>query len=221
LAIRKQPELSEAKREKERLRYTFAPLVIAVVARLDAASKVPEIEQRLCAGNVAYNLLLGAYALGYGAQWLTGWGAYDPDVAAILGLAANEHVVAFVHLGTPQIEVPDRERPALDDLLSTWSPCTRNVATPRTWSMAACTCSAPGTRCRTSSTTPTATWPTRCTATPASCVSCWRRCARNASRWPSTPRSPARSATRSTRPTRPTANCRRPTSNASSCCAAK
>jgi nitroreductase len=122
LAVRKQPELSEAKREKERLRYTFAPLVIAVVARLDAASKVPEIEQRLCAGNVAYNLLLGAHALGYGAQWLTGWAAYDPDVAAILGLAAHEHVVAFVHLGTPQIEVPDRERPALDDLLSTWSP---------------------------------------------------------------------------------------------------
>ena len=122
LAIRKQPELSEAKREKERLRYTFAPLVIAVVARLDAASTVPEIEQRLCAGNVAYNLLLGAYALGYGAQWLTGWAAYDPDVAAILGLAANEHVVAFVHLGTPQVEVPDRDRPALDELLSTWSP---------------------------------------------------------------------------------------------------
>jgi nitroreductase len=122
LAIRKQPELSEAKREKERLRYTFAPLVIAVVARLDAASKVPEIEQRLCAGNVAYNLLLGAYALGYGAQWLTGWAAYDPDVAAILGLAENEHVVAFVHLGTPQIEVPDRERPMLDGLLSSWSP---------------------------------------------------------------------------------------------------
>ena len=122
LAIRKQPELSDAKREKERLRYTFAPLVVAVVARLDDASKVPAIEQRLCAGNVAYNILLGAFALGYGAQWLTGWAAYDPDVAAILGLAGNEHVVAFVHLGTPQIEVPDRERPELDDLLSTWSP---------------------------------------------------------------------------------------------------
>lgn len=122
LAIRKQPELPEAKREKERLRYTFAPLVIAVVARLDAASTVPEIEQRLCAGNVAYNILLGAQALGYGAQWLTGWAAYDPDAAATLGLAANEHVVGFVHIGTPQIEVPDRLRPALDDLLTTWAP---------------------------------------------------------------------------------------------------
>lgn len=121
-AIRKQPELSDAKREKEQLRYTFAPLVIAVIARLDAGSSVPEIEQRLSAGCVAYNILLGAHALGFGAQWLTGWAAYDPDVATLLGLDPNEHVVGFVHLGTPQTEVPDRERPALDELLSTWAP---------------------------------------------------------------------------------------------------
>ncbi|HEY8681909.1 MAG TPA: nitroreductase [Rhodanobacter sp.] len=122
LTIRQHPELSEAKREKERLRYTFAPLVIVVIARIDPHSKVPEIEQKLCAGNVAYNLLLGAHALGYGAQWLTGWAAYDSEAARMLGLAEHEHVIGFVHLGTPQIDVPDRDRPVLADLLSTWTP---------------------------------------------------------------------------------------------------
>jgi Nitroreductase len=122
IAIRNNPDMSEAKQEKERLRYTFAPLVVAVVACLHADSKVPEIEQKLCAGNVAYNILLGAHALGYGAQWLTGWAAYDREAAALLGLAEHEHVVGFVHLGTPQIEVPDRDRPALADLLGTWTP---------------------------------------------------------------------------------------------------
>ena len=122
IAIRNNPDLSGAKLEKERLRYTFAPLVMVVVACLHADSTVPEIEQKLCAGNVAYNILLGAYALGYGAQWLTGWAAYDREVAAILGLAEHEHVVGFVHLGTPQIDVPDRERPALADLIHTWTP---------------------------------------------------------------------------------------------------
>lgn len=122
IAQRNQPDLSGAKLEKEQLRYTFAPLVMVVVACLHGDSKVPEIEQKLCAGNVAYNILLGAYALGYGAQWLTGWAAYDREVTAILGLAENEHVIGFVHLGTPQIEVPDRDRPALTDLLSTWTP---------------------------------------------------------------------------------------------------
>jgi len=122
LSIRRHPQLSEAKREKERLRYTYAPLVLVVVARIDADSSVPVIEQQLSAGCVAHNLLLGAHALGFGAQWLTGWAAYDREAAAILGLAAHEQVTGFIHLGTPQIEVPDRDRPALADLLSMWTP---------------------------------------------------------------------------------------------------
>ena len=119
-AIHRNPELPESKREKERLRYIFAPLVMVVVARIDRDSGIPEIEQKLCAGNVAYNILLGAYALGYGAQWLTGWAAYDPDVARLLGLAAHECVIGFVHIGTPQADIPDRDRPALNDLLTEW-----------------------------------------------------------------------------------------------------
>ena len=116
------PDLSDAKREKERTRYDFAPLVLVVVARVQASSKVPPIEQEITAGCVAYNLLLGAHALGYGAQWLTGWAAYDSEVAALLRLAANERVIGFVHIGSLQIDVPDRDRPALEDVLSTWAP---------------------------------------------------------------------------------------------------
>lgn len=121
IAIRNHPDFSEAKREKERLRYTFAPLVIVVVARIDPHSKVPGIEQKFSAGCVAHNILLGAHALGYGAQWLTGWAAYDHEAATVLGLGEHEHVVGFMHIGTPQIDVPDRDRPALDSLLSTWT----------------------------------------------------------------------------------------------------
>lgn len=122
VAMRNKPEMAGAKLEKERRRYTFAPLVIAVIACLDSDSKVPEIEQKLCAGCVAHNLLLGAGALGYGAQWLTGWAAYDRGAAAVLGLAEHEHVVGFVHVGTPQIEIPERDRPALADVLASWTP---------------------------------------------------------------------------------------------------
>jgi nitroreductase len=122
IAQRKQPDLPEAKLDKERKRYTHAPLVIAVIVRLDASGRIPEIEQRLCAGCVAHNLLLGAQALGFGAQWLTSWAAYDRDAAAVLGLADNEHVVGFVHIGTPKLTVPDRKRPLLDDVFATWAP---------------------------------------------------------------------------------------------------
>ena len=122
LAIRHDPDMAEARREKERLRYTFAPLVIIVVARLDPHSKVPEIEQKLSAGCVAHNLLLGTFALGFGAQWLTGWSAYDRDAANVFGLTENEQVIGFVHIGTTRMDIPERHRPQLADVLSTWAP---------------------------------------------------------------------------------------------------
>jgi nitroreductase len=120
IAARKNPEMSDAKKEKERLRYSFAPLVLVLVACIDKHSKVPMIEQQLSAGCVAQNILIGAHATGIGAQWLTGWAAYDADVAALLKLKENEQVIAFIHMGTPQMDVPDRDRPALKNLLSTW-----------------------------------------------------------------------------------------------------
>ena len=66
----------------------------------------------LSAGCVAYNLLLGAQALGLRAQWLTGWAAYDPKARALFGLEDNERIVGFVHIGTPREPAPERTRPA-------------------------------------------------------------------------------------------------------------
>ena len=122
LAAARKPDISPSKLEKERLRYSYAPLVVVVVACLSAHDKVPEIEQKLSAGCVAHNLLLGAFALGFGAQWLTGWAAYDRDAAAILGLADSEHVIGFMHIGTAQMDAPERARPPVVDVLSTWKP---------------------------------------------------------------------------------------------------
>ncbi len=120
IAAGKNPEMSESKKEKERLRYSFAPLVLVLVVCIDKHSKVPAIEQQLTAGCVAQNILIGAHALDIGAQWLTGWAAYDSDVAALLKLKDNEQIIAFIHMGTPQMDIPDRDRPALKSLLSTW-----------------------------------------------------------------------------------------------------
>lgn len=78
-----------------------APLVVAVVAHLQAHPKVPELEQMLAVGCAAHGMLLAAYALGIGAMWRTGELAYDPRVAAGLGLEANERVLGFLYLGTP------------------------------------------------------------------------------------------------------------------------
>jgi len=119
---RQQPDVAPSVLDKDRERFNFAPLIVAVIARIEVDHpKIPAQEQLLSAGCVAYNLLLGAQALGFGAQWLTGWAAYDDEVARLLGLGANERVVAFVHVGTAKEPAPERARPAIADVWSEWT----------------------------------------------------------------------------------------------------
>lgn len=116
---------AEAMIEKDRVRFSHAPVIITVIARPRPNPKVPEWEQLLTAGCVCMNLLHAAHALGFGAQWLTAWMAEDRPLAEHLGLAADERIVGFIHIGTPKMDVPDRERPALASLLTEWNPPTR------------------------------------------------------------------------------------------------
>ncbi len=117
------PQAPAAALDKDRRRFGTPPLILVVVARIDAThAKVPAQEQLLSAGCVAYNLLLGAQALGFGAQWLTGWAAYDHAIAALLGLAAHERVVGFVHVGSTTEVAPERTRPTLAEAVSNWTP---------------------------------------------------------------------------------------------------
>jgi nitroreductase len=116
------PEASTVTIEKDRNRFNSAPLVIVVVASLIPEHKVPEDEQWMTAGSVCFALLVAAQAYGFGAQWLTGWAAYDSLVAERLGLAETERVAGFIHIGTPKVEAPERERPDPAKLLSEWTP---------------------------------------------------------------------------------------------------
>ena len=117
-----QPDAADAVVEKDRARFSHAPVIITVVARLTPGHKVPEQEQLLTAGSVCFALLQAAQALGFGAQWLTGWMAYDDAVAATLGLSADERIAGFIHIGTPKMEAPERERPDPALLLTDWTP---------------------------------------------------------------------------------------------------
>lgn len=120
--LARDPEAPAAAVEKDRARFSHAPDIVTVIARITPGHKVPEQEQLLTAGSVCFALLQAAQALGFGAQWLTGWMAYDEAVATLLGLGANERIVGFIHIGTPRMEAPERERPDPADLLSRWQP---------------------------------------------------------------------------------------------------
>lgn len=116
------PDAAAAAIEKERARFSFAPVIVAVIARPAPDPKVPEIEQLLSTGSACFALLQAAQALGFGASWLTGWAAYDDEIRRQLGVAATEAIVGFVHIGTPKLEAPERERPDAAALLTDWTP---------------------------------------------------------------------------------------------------
>jgi nitroreductase len=105
----------------ERNRLARAPLVIAVVSRSGPHAKIPEWEQQLSAGASTMNLVWAAYALGYAASWITEWYAYDRTVLDALGLTAGERIAGFVHIGRPAKAPEERDRPALDTIVTRYA----------------------------------------------------------------------------------------------------
>lgn len=97
-----------------------APVVIAVIAKLQDHPKVPKVEQLLSAGCAAYGILLAAQASGFGAIWRTGDNSYDDTVKAGLGLSAEEQIVGYLYLGTPEGVPKPLPEVRLADFLQTW-----------------------------------------------------------------------------------------------------
>jgi len=121
LVAQRNPGAEEKQLEEERARFDRAPLVVAVVSKAAPHVKIPEFEQLLSAGNVAFSVELAAHALGYTAQWTTGWVAYDDEAGRILGLRPGERFVGFIHIGTSTVPMTDRPRPELVDVVSEWT----------------------------------------------------------------------------------------------------
>ncbi len=101
-------------------RLSRAPLVIAVVSRASPHVKIPEWEQQLSAGASCMALVVAANALGYATSWITEWYAYDRAVLERLGVAQQERIAGFVHIGRPRLTPEDRDRPRLADLVTRW-----------------------------------------------------------------------------------------------------
>jgi nitroreductase len=112
------PDATADQIEFERKRLARAPLVIAVVSRAGPHVKIPEWEQVMSAGAATMNLVTAAYALGYSANWITEWYAYDPRILKAMGLADNERIAGFVHIGTAVKPPEDRPRPPLSAIVT-------------------------------------------------------------------------------------------------------
>lgn len=109
----------QARRDRERA--TEPPLLVAVIARIDAGHPVATVhEQWIALGGALANFLTAAHALGYGGKMLSGSKVRDPSVVSAF-CRPGETLVGWMVLGTPQgVGRPKFDKPPPDDLLRPW-----------------------------------------------------------------------------------------------------
>ena len=101
-----------------------APCLLVLLSAPVESSKIPLWEQELSCGAFAMNILHAAHSLGFVGGWITGWPAYNDDVRDLFG-SAPEKIAGFLYLGTSNIELVERPRPELTEILSFWTPAAR------------------------------------------------------------------------------------------------
>jgi nitroreductase len=117
---RREPAVTERVLQAEREKPLRAPLIVIVAASIHEDSKVPPIEQQLCAGAAAQNMLIAAHAQGFGGFWRTGAPAYDAYVKQALGLKPADAIVGFLYLGNVATPGPAKQ-PDASGVVTEWA----------------------------------------------------------------------------------------------------
>ena len=106
------PNASEIQIETESKRFQRASIVLAVLSTPVEHPKIPMWEMTLSSGAVCMNLLSCAQSLGYAAQWLTEWYAYNKKMLEYLGGRPDiDKISGFIYLGYKTEEPNERRRP--------------------------------------------------------------------------------------------------------------
>jgi nitroreductase len=111
-------DVSEERLAMERGRFLRAPVVVAVISRVREGIPIPVWEQQLSSGAVCQTMLIAATALGYVANWITEWPAYNPLVGERLGLGEGERIAGCIYIGKPAMPLEERVRPDLDKIVT-------------------------------------------------------------------------------------------------------
>ena len=115
----KEVGIDSHKVEKSIVNLSKTPLIVTVICSPINDTKIPEIEQILSCGALCLNILNNFLANGWGANWLTGWTAHDPEFRGkVLGLSEHESVAGYIHIGTNIKLLEDRDRPDLNDIVA-------------------------------------------------------------------------------------------------------
>jgi nitroreductase len=105
------PELAQ-----ERVRATQAPLVIAVVARIESRADIPTYEQWACVGGAIANVLNALHFLGYAGKMLSGERASDECVARAF-CERDEQLIGWISAGTASVTPAARDASSPREIL--------------------------------------------------------------------------------------------------------
>tara|TARA_Y100001970_G_scaffold135169_1_gene166407 strand:+ start:639 stop:1208 length:570 start_codon:yes stop_codon:yes gene_type:complete len=106
------PDSSKEIFETESSRLQRASVVLAVLSTPVDHPKIPKWEMILSSGAVCMNLLSCAQSLGYAAQWLTEWYAYNDKMLEFLGgKKETDKISGFIYIGHKAEEPNERRRP--------------------------------------------------------------------------------------------------------------
>ena len=101
----------------ERRRAVQAPVVIAVVARIDTMHEVPAHEQWMAVGGALTNVLNALHFMGFGAKMLSGRRASDARIGAAF-CRNGEQLVGWISVGTPRTPPGARGEDRVDRIAS-------------------------------------------------------------------------------------------------------
>lgn len=90
--------------EKARNAPFRAPMIIAVVAKCQPNHKVPVWEQEMSAGCAVMAMQMAAVAQGFNGIWRSGALTDSPVVRDGLNCGADDKIVGFLYIGTPQLK---------------------------------------------------------------------------------------------------------------------
>ena len=109
------PNVSPEALEKELAKPLRSPVIIAVGVDKPSEPKVLEIENICAVAAACQNILLAAQALGLGGRWRTGDAARDPQIKKFLGFSEDQHLIAFLYIGYPEVETAPPPRPGFEE----------------------------------------------------------------------------------------------------------
>ena len=117
--VRNYPEATEEEIFFEKNRFLRASAVIAVLFKPVSHPKIPSWEMELSTGAVCSNILVAAQSLGYAAQWLTEWYAYNNKmIMEVGGNPETDKLAGFIYIGDKEKEAVERRRPKTENVIN-------------------------------------------------------------------------------------------------------